>query len=330
MKEYDTKELAGQRIMAGFDGTVLNNEIKYLIKNLKIGGLILFSRNIESPDQVKDLCSSAQEFTLFCNLPPLFISIDQEGGDVARLKHPFFTLFPGNPQIKEKNDAINFAAVTAHELKAINVNMNLAPVMDYAPEESNSIMKNRAFCGSPEKVAKLGTYIINELQKQGIMACAKHFPGIGRTILDSHLHLPVLDADRELLKKTDLIPFLAAKENNVCAIMLSHILYTEIDKKWPASLSPEIAKKWLRDEIGFQGIVMTDDLDMKAVKHDIKTSVKQILKSEIDITLICHKGPDIETAFKEIHRTISEEKYFFTKGVESFKRILKAKTTYLQ
>jgi len=327
--DFDDKLVAGQRIMAGFDGIVLNEEIKYLIGELKIGGLILFAANIETFDQVKLLCSSAQEYALSLDLPPLFIAVDQEGGKVARLRPPDFTHFPGNSHINNTEQAVEFAGVTAKELASVNINMNLAPVMDFIPQGFDSIMKGRAFPGSCEKVAELGVCIIKEMQKKSIMACAKHFPGIGRTKIDSHLDLPVLESEPEFMEKNDLVPFAAAKKADVAAMMLSHILYPGYDKKWPASLSPKIAKNLLRDKIGFQGLVMTDDLDMKAIKYDIKICVQQILESEIDITLICHSGPDIKTAFLEIYRMISGNEQLRAKGMESFKRILKIKKKYL-
>ena len=329
MTKYNIEKLAGQRLMVGFNGTSLNDDIKELIKNFKIGGLILFSRNIETPEQIKNLCLEVQEYAAFCDIPPVFIAIDQEGGEVARLQQPFFKSFSGNPEIKNKKQAVDFADTTAEMLKSINVNMNMAPVMDYIPNGFNSIMKNRVFKGEPKKIAELGCYVINEMQKHRVMACAKHFPGIGRTKLDSHLTRPVLKENIEILEKTDFIPFIAAKKSNVSAIMLSHILYPKLDKKWSASLSYEIANKLLRQKIGYKGLIITDDLDMKAIKHDIKTCIRQIIRAEIDIALICHKGPGIKKAFQEICRLFSDNKELFFKSIESFKRIIKAKKKYL-
>lgn len=326
---FDDKLLAGQRIMAGFDGIVLNEEIKYLIGELKIGGLVLFAANIETFEQVKLLCSSVQEYALSLGLPPLFIAVDQEGGMVARLRPPYFTHFPGNSHINNTEQAVEFAGVTANELSSVNINMNLAPVMDFIPQGFNSIMQGRVFNGSCKKVAELGTCIIKEMQKRNIMACAKHFPGIGRTKIDSHFDLPLLESEPAFMEKNDLVPFAAAKQAKVAAMMLSHILYPGYDKKWPASLSPKIAKDLLRDKIGFQGLVMTDDLDMKAIKYDIKVCVKQILESEIDITLICHAGPDINATFLEIYRRISGNEQLRAKGIESLKRIFSLKKRYL-
>ncbi len=330
MTKYNIENLAGQRLMAGFNGTSLNNDIKELIKDFKIGGLILFSRNIESPKQIKNLCLSIQEYAAYSDIPPVFISIDQEGGEVARLKNPFVKSFPGNPGIKNKKHAIDFAKTTAQLLKNVHINMNMAPVMDYVPMGFNSIMKNRVFKGTPKKIAELGCYVINEMQKHKVMACAKHFPGIGRTELDSHIDRPVLMKNFEILEKTDFIPFIAAKNSNVSAIMLSHILYPELDEKWSASLSPKIANNLLRQKIGYKGLIITDDLDMKAVKHDIKTCIKQIIRAEIDIALICHKGPPgIKKAFQKISQLFFDNKELFLKGIESFKRIIKAKEKYL-
>lgn len=343
-KDKTADLLAGQRLMVGFEGTALNQELKTLIKEIKVGGIILFAGNIKSANQVKTLCQSAQEYAISSDLPPLFIAVDQEGGEVARLRKPEFTEFKGNPHIMDLNSAKEFATITAKELNAVNINMDLAPVMDFvteihevgevetskAPGKFRSIMANRVFPGNPENVGKLGSQVIETLQEHGIMAVAKHFPGIGRTTKDSHIELPVLDADKKLMEQSDFIPFKDAIKSNVAGIMLSHTLYSKIDSEWPASLSYNIAKTVLRDQMGYQGVVMTDDLDMKAIRCDIRTSVKQILNAEVDLTLICHKGADIETAFHEIKTLISNDEIFYQKGVESADRIAALKALYLK
>jgi beta-N-acetylhexosaminidase len=327
---FTNEQLAGQRLMAGFEGTRLNDDLMSLIDTIKVGGIILFSRNLAGPDQIKDLCMSVQEYASKCGQPPLFISIDQEGGQVARLKEPF-TQFPGNPSMRNEEDARHFAEITASELKNVGINMNMAPVLDVAFDNKKSIMRDRSFGHDQEWVSKLGVRVIEVLQKNGIMAVAKHFPGIGRTVLDSHIEMPPLDADPRTLKASDLLPFDGAIKNDVAGIMLSHILYNKIDNKWPASLSIKIAKDLLRDGMGFDGIVMTDDLDMGAIKnnYDIKTIIKQILSADIDIALICHKGPNIEIAYDKILQELKDSKNIKIKGKESVKRILKAKEKYL-
>jgi len=328
-KNMDIDTLAGQRLMAGFDGTKLNDEIKFLIHDLKIGGLILFAGNVKNPGQVAMLCRDSQEFARQCNCPPLFLAIDQEGGQVARLKTPLFKEFQGAPAINTLTKARALGQEMADLLKGLHLNMNLAPVMDTVPHGFKGIMNQRVFQGSPKSVANLGMAVIQGLQNNGIMAVAKHFPGIGRTTLDSHLYLPLLETPEEELMQTDLIPFKGAIEEKVSGIMLSHILYSRIDSTWPASLSVKIAKRLLRQRMGYDGIVMTDDLDMKAIEYDMKTCVQQILKAHIDMFLICHSGPDIETAIKETRKILSRDQAMYDIGMASVGRILTTKRQYL-
>ncbi|WP_291347816.1 beta-N-acetylhexosaminidase [Desulfobacula sp.] len=322
------KVMAGQRLMLGFDGIELNDDLKHIIGDIKAGGIILFKRNIETPEQVTRLCRACQDYAKSCNIPPLFISVDQEGGVVARLKEPF-TVFRGNPFIESIQDARNFAAVTADELKKAGINMNLAPVLDIVPEGVDGIMKDRAFKGGAEQVSTLGMEVIHTLQENGIMAVAKHFPGIGRTLKDSHFHLPVLDIDLETLRQSDMVPFAAAKNKGVAGIMLAHISYPQLDRLWQASLSPFIVNELLRTQMEYDGLVMTDDLDMKAIQHDMKICIRQILKSGIDMALICHKGPDIDKASHEIIGLLNEDESLYGMGEKSVERILKIKKKYL-
>ncbi len=326
---FSPEQSAGQRLMVGFDGTELNRDLKFLIKTLKVGGIILFARNLINPGQIKRLCSSIQEYARSCGQPPLFISIDQEGGKVARLKEPF-TQFPGNPEMKGPEDAIHFARVTAAELTEIGVNMNLAPVLDVTPEGINSVQASRVFGHDPLWVSELGTVVIDHLQANNIMAVAKHFPGIGRIILDPHHEISDLDIDADAMQTTDLLPFKAAIENNVAGIMLSHIRYPKMDARWPASLSTTIANDLLRRQMGYCGVIMTDDLDMGAIKkhYDIKTVLRQILSADIDIALICHKGPDIKNAFEEILDAQNRSQSIKAKGMKSLERIMNLKSKY--
>jgi len=323
------KEMAGQRLMLGFDGIDLNDDLKYIIAEINACGIILFKRNIQTPEQVAFLCDACQNYAKSCGIPPLFIGVDQEGGTVARLKEPF-TLFKGNPFIESVQDARDFATITATELKQVGINMNFAPVLDIVPAGVDSIMKDRVFKGDAKTVSRFGTEVIQTLQMNGIMAVAKHFPGIGRTIKDSHFHLPVLDIDIETLKRSDMVPFVAAKSKEVSGIMMSHILYPKLDRHWQASLSPLIGNDLLRSQMGYDGLVMTDDLDMKAIEHDMKTCIRQILKAGIDMALICHKGPDIDVAWQEIIKLLNEDEQLYLKGQKSIERILRYKKKYLQ
>lgn len=327
---FSPEQIAGQRLMVGFDGTALNDDLKFSIDSLKIGGIILFKRNINTSGQLEHLCRDVQEYAEASGQPPLFIAMDQEGGTVARLPRPF-TRFPGNPYIKTRSDAEHFAVVTSRELKSIGVNMNMAPVMDVAAKNINSIMQDRAFSHNPAIVSELGSVVIKTLQANNIMSVAKHFPGIGRTTLDSHIDRPVFDADINDMRSHDLIPFQAAVTSGVAGMMLSHILYTGIDPEWPASISPAIAGTLLRSQMGYDGVVITDDLDMGAIQkyYDIETVIDQILLADIDIALICHKGPNIEIAFNRILDRIRQEDTYREKGEKSLQRIMNLKQAYL-
>ena len=321
--------LAGQRLMTGFNGHEFNHELEFLIGKLNVGGIILFARNIGSPAQVRKLCRDAQDYAQSCRLPPLFIAVDQEGGVVARLKEGF-TLFPkGNPGMTTPEDAVRFARTTAREMKDVGLNMDMAPVLDVEPYGFEGIMHERVFHGDINDVADMGCAIVDTLQENNIMAVGKHFPGIGRTTLDSHLDLPYLDTPLDELHVTDLVPFRRAIDRNVSGIMLSHILYQALDDEWPASLSEKIAKDLLRHQLGYDKLVLTDDLDMKAIRHDMPVLIQRIIAAEIDVVLICHQGPKIEQAFVELRKFISATSADQDKGISSLERIVAAKHRFL-
>jgi len=323
-------QLAGQRLMAGFDGTHMDAALEHLISGLRVGGLILFRRNITSPEQVAELCRAAQACACGSGLPPLFIAIDQEGGQVARLGPPF-TQFAGNPAMRGEADAARFAEITATELAAVGINMNLAPVVDVAPEGIDSIMAGRTFSSDPHAVAQLGGTVIDGLQSRRIMAVAKHFPGIGRTTLDSHHDRPLLDAGLAALEAFDLVPFRAAIEKQVAGVMLSHILYSRLDPEWPASLSVRIARDLLRRRLGFKGIVITDDLEMGAIirHYGFTAAIRQVLRADIDTALICRSVEKLETAYTLMARKIGESVKRREQAETAAARIMTLKSMYI-
>ncbi len=329
-KHFTDEQLAGQRLMVGFEGLRFNDDLRTLIGELRVGGLILFKINIDAPDQVRRLCADCQAFAERCGQPPLFIAVDQEGGPVARLRAPF-TEFPGNPHMQGLDDARHFGEVTARELSSVGINMDMAPVVDVAPADMSGIMADRVFGSDPAHVSAMGNAVIETLQQGGVMAVAKHFPGIGRTELDSHLDLPIFKDDPAAMESIEFPPFETAMQVGVSAVMLSHILYEKIDARWPASLSPAIARDLLRGRFGYNGVTITDDLDMGAIQRhfDIRSVVRQIMAAEIDIALICHKGPDIPTAFEEVLAGIRADSGLRDKTVESVERIMALKKRFL-
>jgi beta-N-acetylhexosaminidase len=324
------RQMAGQRLMLGFNGIELDDELRYLIDTLCVGGVVLFSRNIESPFQLKKLCGDMARHARRSGQAPLIIAVDQEGGPVARLKNPF-SEFAGNPGMTGKTDADEFATVTAMELGQVGINMNLAPVMDVAFRPKQSIMRDRAFSSRPTVCAELGCTVIDRMQQNGVMAIAKHFPGIGRTRIDSHVAKPVSNVTANTLERVDLVPFKAAIDRSVAGIMLGHVIYSNIDPDWPASLSPAIASGLLRRQLGYSGVTLTDDLDMTAAKDhaSIQRAMRQIVAAEVDLVLICHRGPNQESAHKKLMRIAEKRASDRDRCRASVGRILSLKKAYL-
>jgi beta-N-acetylhexosaminidase len=297
--------------MVGMDGTGASGDIIRYIKEFRVGGVILFARNLEEPGQIKALLSGLKDAARKTGLPPLYLAVDQEGGRVARLPSPPYTRFPGNPSIATVEEADAFAETCAAELRQAGFNMNLAPVLDTPPAPGEGIMADRAFPGGPEETATLGAAVIRGLQSRGVLACAKHFPGIGSTVPDSHAELPVCGLSLEELAARDLVPFAAALGAKVAGVMMSHILYPALDPDLPASLSSKTVRGILRGRMGYQGLVLTDDLDMGAVtKHfDVETAVACFLATGADLALVCHPSDAVPRAFEAIRRGLEKDSF---------------------
>ncbi|MFP4256012.1 MAG: beta-N-acetylhexosaminidase [Desulfobacterales bacterium] len=327
--ELTLRQMAGQRIMAGFSGTGLNPELKYLIDTVCVGGIILFSRNIENRDQLAGLCRDARAYACSCGQPEPIIAVDQEGGSVARLRAPEFFEPPAAAEINGPAQAGEYAAITASELASVRISMNMAPVMDVADPGGKSVMVGRCFGSDPWRVAESGAAVIEGMQKNGVMAVAKHFPGIGRTVTDSHLDLPELDTSFGQLKSRDLVPFNHAILAGSAGIMLSHIRYTALDSRWPASLSTRIAKDLLRGRMGYGGLVITDDLEMGAIAnhYTIPEAASRILEAEIDMALICQSPEKAEAALENLLSGLTDPD-LLERAAGSVSRILESKNRY--
>jgi beta-N-acetylhexosaminidase len=319
--------LAGRRLMVGFDGTEVSQDLKYLIREVGVSGIILFKKNIESPRQIRELTRSAQKYALSLENEPLFIAVDQEGGEVARLRGPSFTEFPGNPA-----DARRFAEVAASELASVGINMDMAPVLDVVPVGLAGVMAGRSFGSDPIRVSQLGRVIVSHLQRNGVMSVAKHFPGMGRALNDPHRDPAGLEISLPEMERSDLIPFNDAITGGVSGIMLSHLVYGGIDPGWPASLSGKIARDLLQEKMGFKGLVLTDDLDMGAIHayYPVEILAERILEAQIDIALICHRTEKIENLFDAIrkaHRKSSDVKRL---GIGSHRKISRVKQSFIK
>src|SRR5687767_7418187 len=237
-----------------------------MAREFDLGGVIFFARNVETPEQVADLSRESQELAAEI---PLWVSVDQEGGRVARLKRPFTEWPPmitlGRAGANNEELAVRFATALAAELRAVGISMDYTPVLDIHTNPRNPVIGDRALAERADDVAKLGTAIIRTLQSSGIAACGKHFPGHGDTSTDSHVELPLLDHPPDRLEAVELVPFKAAIAAGVAAIMTGHILIPSLDEELPGTLSPAIVDGLLRTKLGYRGLVLSDDLEMKAI-----------------------------------------------------------------
>lgn len=322
--------LAGHYLMVGFDGTTLNDQIKTYLREFRAGGVILFSRNIEGPDQVSGLCRDMADYAAEQGTANLILAVDQEGGKVARLRPPGFTAFEGPSVVSTPEEAALFGRALADDVLRAGFTMDMAPVADVAPADFDSVMDGRMFPGGPVAAGELCAAFIAAMQERGCMAVAKHFPGLGRTTLDSHKDLPFCEAAAADLRNEDLAPFSAAVEAGVSGVMLSHCVYTELDPQWPASISTAIARDILRRELYFPGIVMTDDLDMGAVngRFSVETCMQRVIEAEIDLALICHPGENIERAFLKTYQMLQDDPEMLALARKSVQRTEKVKARF--
>lgn len=329
MTEVSIREKIGQMFMIGFQGTALSEELKEIITNYGIGGVIIFSRNIESPSQIKDLINSLQKLSLQKNQIPLFVSIDQEGGRVFRLKPPF-RQYPSYGELGRtgSEDAVRSNALAmAEELIEIGVNMNMAPALDVNTNPKNPIIGDRSFSSNPDVVSRLGAYAIKAFTEKGIIAVGKHFPGHGDTSSDSHLELPVVNHNIKRLENIELKPFIHAFKNGLRAVMTAHVLYPALDADFPATLSERIIKNILRKKYGFNGVVISDDLEMKAISNRYTDEDAGILsvRAGVDILLICHSNDKQLIMFDSLLKAVENGNIKEERIEESFSRIMKLK-----
>ena len=309
-----SRDQIGQLFMIGFLGTSVTPDLAAFIKKYKPGGVILFSRNLESVGQMVDLTNDLQACSPHS---PLLISIDQEGGRVSRLPKGF-TIFPPCDLLGRCNSselAYAAAATIAKELRAVGVNMNMAPVLDVNSNPDNPVIGDRAFGTNPDVVCELGLATATGLQDNKVVACGKHFPGHGDTSVDSHEALPVVEASRERLEAIEFPPFRRAVAQSVASMMTAHVLYRALDPELPATLSPTIITNFLRRELQYDGVVLTDDLEMRAIidHYGIEDAAVRAVLAGCDVLLICKDRDREAAAFEAVEQameagTISPER----------------------
>jgi beta-N-acetylhexosaminidase len=321
----------GQLLFAGFDGHQLSAEIRALAREFGLGGVIFFARNVAEPEQVAEVAFEASR--LVPDLP-VWVSIDQEGGRVARLKAPF-TEWPPMATLGRSGDtalAERFARALAAELKAVGVSLDYTPVLDVHTNPKNPVIGDRALAENAADAARFGAAIVRALQGEGVAACGKHFPGHGDTIMDSHDELPLVEHPPDRLRAVEFVPFRAAIEAGVATIMTAHLFVPSLDDTRTATLSKRIITDILRRELGYEGVILSDDLEMKAIanEHTVPNAAVMSLEAGCDGLLICSGDHQAQAAALEaIIHAVEDGRLRLSAIEDSLRRHQRAKERFL-
>ena len=312
----------GQLLMIGIHGKTLNDDAKFMLNEYRVGGIILFDRNMESKDQVKSLIADINKTGKSVGLTPLFIGIDQEGGAVARMEDQLIKVPPAEELGKEPIEkAVSLAKQSGTELKDLGFNINFAPVADLG------LTYGRSFSTNPDEVVRYASAVGKAYDEAGLWYSYKHFPGIGKTDVDLHADTSVVPVSKETLLNEDtkvFVDLIKQSKPNTYAIMVSHAMYPQIDADHPSSLSKAIITDWLRKDMGYNGVVVTDDMDMGALaKHYTfgDMAVQSILAGS-DILLVCHEYEHMQEAYNGLMKAVKDGRISKERLDESVKRIL--------
>ena len=323
----------GQFLIGSIPDRTVPAEMRALAREFDLGGVILFSRNIEAPEQVVELAAEGEALG---RTSPAWVSVDQEGGRVARLKEPF-TKWPPMATLGRAGQAAEalaarFATALASELTAVGITLDYAPVLDIHTNPKNPVIGDRALAERADDVARLGRVIIKALQESGVAACGKHFPGHGDTSTDSHFELPLVEHPPDRLRAIEFEPFRAAIAERVAFIMTAHVLVPSLDADRPSTLSPNIVQALLRDELRFDGVILSDDLEMKAVstRYPVPESAVDAIRAGCDGILICSGDLDLQARTLEaLVRAVESGAIPAARCDDAFLRLRRAKERFL-
>ena len=331
MKDFEDltlEEKLGQLLVIGFHETVLTDEVRALIRKYKFGNFILFARNVVDLPQLEKLTRDIYDEVMDSIGIMPFIGIDQEGGNTVRIMDKL-TFYPGSMTLAATD--LSNAEIIGHmmgkHLISLGINMNFAPVLDINNNPKNPIIGIRSYSDKPEIVSKYGIEVMKGMKSEGVISTVKHFPGHGDVEIDSHLGLPVLPFDKERLYNMELKPFIDAINNDVQNIMAAHIVFQEVDKENPATVSKDILKGILRDELKYTGLITSDCMEMKAISDTITTpgGVLKGIQAGDDLVLVSHtKQLQIDSA-NLLKLSIEDKSLSIEEVDEKVKRILKYK-----
>lgn len=325
------EEKIGQLLIIGLEDKVINQTTKNMIEQYKVGGFIYFARNIEDNLQLLNLTKDLKSLNK-SNPAPLFISIDEEGGRVSRLPKEYKRL-PESKTIGDLNDlelSYEYGKLLGLRLNTVGINLNFAPVLDINSNPKNPVIGNRSFGNRADLVTSNGLEVLKGIESTGVIASVKHFPGHGDTSVDSHINLPIVNKTLKELENLELVPFKAAIEENVHMIMVAHILFPELDSVYPSTMSKNILTDLLRKDLGFNGVLISDDMTMGAIveNYTLEFAVLEFLKAGGDIALICHGQDNPIKIINFIKESISNGEITMEDIDEKVYRILTLKDSY--
>lgn len=330
LSDLSLEEKVGQMIFAGIKGTDITNETKKIISTHQVGGIILFKDNLKNANQSVSLLNAIKQENTN-NKVPLFLGVDEEGGRISRL--PELTKLPTNEELGKRNDislSYNIGKLLGKELSAFGFNLDFAPVLDINSNPDNPIIGDRSFGTDAELVSELGLQMMKGIQSEQVISVIKHFPGHGDTAVDSHKELPIIQKSLAELHALELIPFKHAVEQGAEVVMVGHILLPKIDSTYPASISGRIITDVLREQLGYEGIIITDDMTMKAILNNLEIGEAAVsaVKAGNDIVLVAHNYANVKKAIDSIIKAIEDGEITEQRIDESVKRILSIKKKY--
>lgn len=332
MKNLTLREKIGQMLIIKIFGKEITEETKQMIEEYKIGGIILYRKNYDTYDEMIKIINEIKKLNKECGNIPLFISIDQEGGRVNRMPHELKNIKSAGKLVEQNNIEIIKEAgrTTAKMLKESGFNMNYSPVLDIQRFENGHAIGDRCYGKTAEDVSRNGIAIMKELSKGGIIPVVKHFPGHGSTNKDSHFFLPIITKNINDLENEDIIPFKKAIGQNAEVIMVGHLMIKDVDRKNPASLSKKIINDYLRNKYQYKGVIMTDDLKMRAIslKYGYVRAAIKACKAGIDIIMAGASYNTIIRVIKKIESNIKNKKIDIKEIDKSVERIIKLKEKY--
>jgi len=316
--------------MVGLTGSTVTKVELAVLRECPFGGFILFKHNCSAPEQIRALCDSLWKASK--ELPP-FIAIDQEGGEAHRLPKPF-TRFPVPKSIGDKNDSAlsyRLGRAQAEELALVGINVNFAPVLDVNSNPKNPVIGARSFGSDPEQVIKMTEQWIQGTRDAGIIPCGKHFPGHGDTDKDSHRDLPSVNRNLDSLRALELPPFVHACRKEIESLMTAHVIYSGLDAEFPASLSRKLLTGLLRGELGYDGVVFSDAMEMKAISDNYgdKDAGALAIRAGIDVLLYSNRAASVRPVFEFVCNEAERDAGMRHRIEESYERIVKLKRRYL-